>query len=165
MAIDKKTILNKYMLVVAVVFAIAFCILFCAAKIVFVEGSMWKKYAETLKKEDIVVKPERGNIYSSDGQLMASSVPLYYVYMDMKANGMKLDTLRTQIDSLSRVLSGVLQERSAADYRRYILNNLSEARQIIDDISSIIMARLPCFLFAALKYPISSSRQFVKLRI
>lgn len=130
MAIDKKTILNKYMFVVGIVFTIAIFILISAGKTVFVEGSMWRKYAETLKKEDIIVKPDRGNIYSSDGQLMASSVPLYYVYMDMKANGMKLDTLRAQIDSLSKVLSNVLKERSAADYKRYILTNYGKTTML-----------------------------------
>lgn len=45
----------------------------------------WMKVAERQKKDSVTVKPVRGNILSCDGQLMASSLPEYKMYMDFQA--------------------------------------------------------------------------------
>ena len=50
----------------------------------FVERDEWLAVAAKNKKTDITVKPNRGNIFASDGRLMASSIPTYYVYMDTR---------------------------------------------------------------------------------
>ena len=44
------------------------------------------KVAESQKRPNRLVLPGRGNIYSSDGKLMATSVPRYYMYIDLKAD-------------------------------------------------------------------------------
>ncbi len=45
----------------------------------------WLKVAERQKKDSVTVKPNRGNILSCTGQLMASSLPEFKVFMDFKA--------------------------------------------------------------------------------
>ena len=47
----------------------------------FVERQYWQDVADRLVKENVTVKPNRGNIISSDGKLMASSLPEYRIYM------------------------------------------------------------------------------------
>ena len=66
----------------------------------------------------------RGNIYSYDGKLMASTVPFYRVYMDtqteyLKANGGR--HLREEIDSLAWCLSQKFGDRTPAEYKRMIM--------------------------------------------
>lgn len=66
----------------------------------------------------------RGNIYSCDGKLMASTVPFYRVYMDtqteyLKANGGQ--HLRQEIDSLAWCLSHKFGDRTPAEYKRMIM--------------------------------------------
>ena len=130
MAIKKDDILNRYTFVVGFVFLIAVAILYQASKTIFSEGQMWKQFGAGLKVPDIVVKPDRGNIYSSDGQLMASSIPQYYIYMDMKAHGMALDSLKAHVDELSVALSKKFKERTPAGYRDYILRNYNKTREL-----------------------------------
>ena len=53
-----------------------------AAIIMFYEHDYWEEVASRLVRESVVVKPNRGNILSTDGQLMASSLPEYKIYLD-----------------------------------------------------------------------------------
>ena len=48
----------------------------------FAERQYWHDVADRFVKENVTVKPNRGNILSSDGKLMASSLPEYKIYMD-----------------------------------------------------------------------------------
>ena len=49
----------------------------------FAERQYWQDVADRFVKENVTVKPNRGNIISSDGKLMASSLPEYRIYMDL----------------------------------------------------------------------------------
>lgn len=81
------------------------------------------------KKTDIVIKPNRGNIYASDGRLMASSIPSYYIYMDMRVEALHKvkkkddDSLfKNNVDSLAYCLSNMFNDRSKAEYKRMLVN-------------------------------------------
>ncbi len=91
----------------------------------YVERADWMKLAETQTKRDIVVNPKRGNIYADDGRLLASSIPTYAVWMDVKADALcqhdgKL--FKENLDSLSIALSQFFGDRSAAQYKRMLSN-------------------------------------------
>ena len=45
----------------------------------------WMKVADRVKRDSVPVKPMRGNILSCEGELMASSLPEFKIYMDFKA--------------------------------------------------------------------------------
>jgi len=71
-------------------------------------------------KSDIVVKPNRGNIYACDGRLMASSIPTYYVYMDLRVPALREKNgilFKSNIDSLSMYLSSFFRDRSPYQYK------------------------------------------------
>ena len=91
----KRRILNRYGIVVVVMILFGGLIILSAGKIVFTpEGKKWREVGE---KEtvirDRVILPTRGNIFTPDGKLLASSEPLYGIYMDFWAGGMVKDTL------------------------------------------------------------------------
>ena len=57
-------------------------VIYKIVQIQFFEREEWMKLADKQKITDIIVKPKRGNIFASDGRLLASSIPTYYVLQD-----------------------------------------------------------------------------------
>ena len=87
----------------------------------FVEGSEWRKHdARATEKKEIITAP-RGNIYSHDGQLMATTEYMYRLYIDCWADGLKKDTLEKYIEPLSKELAKLYPEKNAAQYRSHIM--------------------------------------------
>ncbi len=137
----KKGILNRYGIVVVVMILFGVLIILSAGKIIFTpEGKRWREVGE---KEtvirDRVILPTRGNIFTHDGKLLASSEPLYGIYMDFWAGGMKKDSLVKYADELSKGLSAMFGDRTAGQYRALLLNNYKrredEQKQIELNIS------------------------------
>ena len=79
----------------------------------------WIHVADRVKKDSVSVKPNRGNILSCDGQLMASSLPEYKMFMDFKAlHESQTDTLWEQkVDTLCLCLHQIFPEKSAAEFK------------------------------------------------
>jgi cell division protein FtsI (penicillin-binding protein 3) len=103
-----------------VVFAIAIAVRMFTIQIA--EGEKWKKEAINVATAVRTVQPDRGHIYSDDGRLLATSVPEYEIRMDMRADGLTDDVLRTGLDSLCLSLSTLFGDRSATDYKRDLLD-------------------------------------------
>ncbi|MEG1544381.1 MAG: penicillin-binding protein 2, partial [Tannerellaceae bacterium] len=127
-------ILFYYFIVVLLLSLVVVGILMRIFNTAFVEKEKWEKVAESQVRPNRLVLPGRGNIYSADDKLMATSVPRYYTYMDFKADGFEVDTFlhsKTQgLDSLSIYLSRKLKNRTPAGYRAHLLRGLkSKSRQ------------------------------------
>ena len=125
---SKREILTRYGFVVVVMILLGVLIVLSASKIVFTpEGKRWREVGE---KEtvirDRVISPTRGNIYTHDGKLLASSEPLYGIYMDFWAGGMEKDTLVKYVEPLSKGLSSMFCDRTPSQYRALLLNNFSQ---------------------------------------
>ena len=115
----RKAIRRRYTIVI-VLFYIAFvAILITILKIQFGEGKQWKILGARLKMEDVLVPANRGNILSRDGQLMASTVPYYGLYMDFQA--VDQDTFLHYLNPLCVRLSKKLQDKSPTEYRKFLL--------------------------------------------
>lgn len=131
----KAIVINRYGWVV-MVFLVVFIVIFgYIIRIMFVEGEAWRALGEkeTIKK-DREIKPVRGNIYACDGRLLATSEPLYGVYMDFMAEGIRKDTLMKYVGDLSKALSKKFPDRSAAQYQKVILDGWELSRKEIAQI-------------------------------
>ena len=64
------------------------------------------------------IKAPRGNIFSDDGSLLAISMPLYNIYMDLSV--VEKNTFNSEIDSLSILLSELFNDKSAKEYEKYL---------------------------------------------
>lgn len=133
---NKRAILGRYGFIVALLMLFAVMIIFSAGKIVFTsEGKKWREVGEkeTVIK-DRVILPKRGNIYTHDGKLLATTEPLYSIYMDFWAEGMQKDTLNKYVGELSAALAKKFPDRTAAQYKNVIMNGWAmreqEGRQI-----------------------------------
>ena len=120
MAVNKKNIMTRYFFVVLVMGLLGIAIVVKAAIIMFAERQYWQDVADRFIKENVTVKPNRGNILSSDGKLMASSLPEYRIYMDFKAGGVTKDTMLVNhmneiCEGLHKIFPCLLYTSDAAD--------------------------------------------------
>src|SRR5690554_1398699 len=146
---DKKGILGRYGLIVTLLMLFAVMIIFSAGKIVFTsEGKKWREVGE---KEtvirDRVILPKRGNIYTYDGKLLATTEPLFSIYMDFWADGIEKDTLSKYVGDLSLELAKKFPDRTAAQYRNVIMSGWKmregEEEKIRDNEARGVDKRVP----------------------
>ena len=107
---------------VAVFFGlIIVAIVFKAIYISFVEGEEWRNIGAAAVKPNVKVVAPRGNIYSHDGQLMATTEYIYRLYIDFWADGLNKDTLEHYIGPLTEALAKMYPEKSAKQYHSHIM--------------------------------------------
>lgn len=114
--------MTRYFFVVLIMGLAGVAIVVKGAMTMFAERQYWQDVADRFVKENVTVKPNRGNILSSDGKLMASSLPEYRIYMDFKAGGEKKDTmLMNHLGEISEGLHRIFPDKSAAEFKRHLL--------------------------------------------
>ena len=79
---EKNKVMPRYFAIAVVLTLLGFAVIGKAMYIMTAEKQYWTDVAARLKADSIDVMPNRGNILSSDGQLMASSIPEYKIYID-----------------------------------------------------------------------------------
>ena len=115
---DTKNAMPRYFAIAVVFTLIGFAILGKALYIMSAEKEYWLEVASRLKRDSVSVKPNRGNILSCDGQLMASSIPEYRIFMDFEAGGLKKDTLwNDSIDVICAGLHRIFPSKSAEQFK------------------------------------------------
>ena len=112
MSIRTNILLRVYLAFgLILLFAIAVVVQLC--RVQFVQGKKWKAMADSLSTRYVNVEAARGNIFSVDGSLLATSVPEYEVHMDMLAGGIADDKIfYDKGDSLALMLSKFYCDRS-----------------------------------------------------
>ena len=108
----------KRQYVIFLVFVLAgFVILGRVAQIGIIEGDKWRSRGDSLYVKYQPVEAERGNILSSDGRLLVTSLPLFDVRIDLLAS--KRDLFVSNLDSLalclSRYVNPAVSERAFRD--------------------------------------------------
>ncbi|HEY9562088.1 MAG TPA: cell division protein, partial [Anseongella sp.] len=121
MRIRTDIILRVY-LAYAILLVFALAIIFQIWKIQQVEGTKWTAMADSLSTAFVTIDAVRGNIYSDDGRLMATSIPRYDIRIDTRADGLDKKLFYSQLDSLAWNLSNLFQDRSAARYAAILKN-------------------------------------------
>jgi cell division protein FtsI (penicillin-binding protein 3) len=82
-----------------------------------VQGKKWRSMADSISARYVSVEAARGNIFSTDGSLLATSVPEYDLHMDMFAGGIAEDKVfYDKVDSLAAKLSRFFGDRPASAY-------------------------------------------------
>ena len=122
MAPISKKIMTRYSYIILGMVLIGLAIIVKAGVIMFAERQYWQDVADRFVKEEVPLIPTRGNIISSDGQLMASSLPEYKIYMDFKAGGeLKDSLLMDSIDFICEGLHQIFPDKSKAEFKSHIL--------------------------------------------
>ena len=122
---DRKKMIKRYKIVAYAILAVGLAVLVKVVYIATVERSYWMDVADLFTKDSVEVKPVRGNILSSDGRLMAGSLPEYRLFVDFKAGGdenEERDSLwNVKIDSLCMGLHEIFPEKTAAEFKAHLL--------------------------------------------
>jgi cell division protein FtsI (penicillin-binding protein 3) len=109
---------------------LAFAVLFKLFHVQFVDGAKWRSMADSISTKYVNVEASRGNIYSVDGSLLATSVPQYEVRMDMLAPGIEKDDIfYEKVDSLAASLSIFFGDKSTKQYSRILREARAEKAQ------------------------------------
>lgn len=133
----EKKVMKRYFFLAALFTAVGLVIVGTTAYIMFVERNYWNDVNKRFIRRNVEIPATRGSIYSSDGQLLASSMPEYKLYMDYVV--VEKDSLRREkeqhrrdsvflasVDSMSDGLHRLFPERSAEKFRKTLLEGLEK---------------------------------------
>ena len=125
---NSDKVMPRYFFIAVVLTLIGFAVVGKAMYIMTAKKDYWTQVASRLKRDSVTVKPNRGNILSCDGQLMASSIPEYKVYMDFQAGAEdsvgkhKRDSIWTaEIDTICYGLNQIFPQKTAAEFKAHLL--------------------------------------------
>jgi cell division protein FtsI (penicillin-binding protein 3) len=121
MAVEDKHISYRIYLVAFAIFLMAIAIAVKLTNIQWVEGDYYRKLAKERTVRNFVIPANKGNIYSADGSLLATSIPNYEIRFD--AVTPKSESFEKNVKSLSDSLASILGKPSS-----YFQNELRKAR-------------------------------------
>lgn len=116
-----KEMLNRSYVVYLAIVLVGAAVIGKAIYIQFVEGKYWREKAENLTTVFRDIEAVRGNIYSDDGSMMATSVPIYEVRMDVNTDALTDEIFNAEVDSLSICLAQLFQDQSALAWKRQLV--------------------------------------------
>lgn len=125
----RKDIVWRVGLVYIGVVIVGFLIVGKILWIQIVEGSKWKAKAESISLQDIIIEPDRGDIYAVDGRILASSVPYYDIRIDFRADGLTGDIFNDEVDSLAYCMSKLFRDKSKNAYKQELINGRNEGNR------------------------------------
>jgi cell division protein FtsI (penicillin-binding protein 3) len=114
----KKSILIRVRIAFLGVVIFAVCVAAKIGHIQVVEGDKWRQMAEDIMFDYRTVRATRGNIYSDNGSLLATSLPFYRVAMDPTLA--RKEVFEQNVDSLALMLSRYFKDRSQDGYKRML---------------------------------------------
>lgn len=85
-----------------------------------VEGAFWQSMGDSLHLKYVPLGAERGTIFSEDGSMLSTSIPIFDVFVDFGAEGLrekKGKRFKANIDSLSYSMANLFGDKSKAAYR------------------------------------------------
>jgi cell division protein FtsI (penicillin-binding protein 3) len=106
MAVTEKNILKRLYIVAGLLFVFAVAVVVKLFSIQMVDGDKYRQLAEDRTEKVFTITPNRGNLYSSDGSLLATSVSRFNIHFD--AVTVKDADFKENIKALSLALSKLL---------------------------------------------------------
>jgi cell division protein FtsI (penicillin-binding protein 3) len=110
MAVEDKHISYRIYLVAFAMFLMAVAIVFKLTNIQWVQGDHYRLKAKEKTVKEFKIRANKGNIYSSDGSLLATSIPNYEIRFD--AFVPKSELFQSTVDSLADSLAYLLGKPS-----------------------------------------------------
>lgn len=135
-----KKIMPRYNVIVALLMLVGLGILAKTAYIMFAERDFWLAVSKRSVVKNIPIRPVRGNIYSSDGRLLVSSLPEYNICMDYvcteKDSAIRVRTqnwrdsmITAKADSIGEGLHKLFPEVSAQAFKTRLLRGRLKKRR------------------------------------
>jgi cell division protein FtsI (penicillin-binding protein 3) len=125
----KTSILIRVRVAFLCVLIFAICVGAKIGHIQFVDGSKWIKMSEEINFDYKKVRATRGNIFSDNGSLLATSLPFYKVAIDPTLA--KDEIFKSGVDSLSMLFSRYYKDRSAREYKEFLKDARASGKQYV----------------------------------
>ncbi len=122
----KKSILMRAYGIYFLVWIAAIAIMAKTFSLQFVNDDYWKSQATTESTRKEIIEPTRGNIYAENGELMATSIPLFQVNLDLDSTAIHDTVFNKYVDSLGICLSMFFDK--TPNYKYKYVNELKKAR-------------------------------------
>ena len=127
--LDNRTnILFRYGLVVAAILYMAGTMGVRLCENTVVNADKWNHKADSLLSISKEIIPRRGNILASDGSVLATNLHYYTARIDYRAEKFNARKLRDNIAELSLAMSEHFPERTASEWRDYLLKPLEKEK-------------------------------------
>ncbi len=126
---DRKKMLSRYSFIVVIVALCGIAIVVRICYTMYIKNDFWNHVASNLKRYDIPVEPFRGNIISSDGKLLASSLPEYRLYIDMMAGGFKDTLITNHVNEITSDLHAVFPDKSKRYFHDLLMQGLKKKKR------------------------------------
>lgn len=118
----KKDILWRVYLVYIFIGLFGVAVIGRVVQIQMFQGEVWKKKAREMTTAYRSIEAVRGNIFARDGSLLATSVPIYDLHMDMLADGITKKAFDENLDSLAFRLSEMFPEKTKKEFVKDLRN-------------------------------------------
>ncbi|CAN5328114.1 penicillin-binding protein [soil metagenome] len=125
----KKSILIRVRIAFLAVVIFAVCVAAKVGHIQIAEGEKWTRIGNEISFDYKKIKATRGNIYSDNGSLLATSLPFYKVAMDPTL--VKDEIFKRDIDSLCLLLSRFYKDKYQNEYKRMFLDARATGKRYI----------------------------------
>jgi cell division protein FtsI (penicillin-binding protein 3) len=120
----KKDILWRVHLCFLGIIALGVVVIGRAFYIQKVQGKYWLSMSNKQHLKYIEIGAERGSIYSEDGNMLSTSIPVFDIYVDFAADGLREKNGKRfyeNLDSLSYHLSQLFKDESPSSYKKLML--------------------------------------------
>lgn len=129
----KKELLVRVYILLSLFIVAAFCIVYRVVKINVVQGDKWRQKND-IHMQWLPINADRGNILADDGKLLATSLPLFDIHMDVTRPSREV--WRRDLDSLCYLLAtNISRDLTQTQWR----SKLQQAR--IDRKQYVFVAR------------------------
>jgi cell division protein FtsI (penicillin-binding protein 3) len=92
-------------------------------KAIYIRSTEGKELLEKARKQEMRFFPVdaiRGNICADDGTLLATSIPIFDVRMDISSDLITDDLFRNKVDSLAFQLTKLFKDKTPSDYKNLL---------------------------------------------
>ncbi len=118
MAVKEKNILNRLYFIAGCMFILGVAVMVKLANVQFVHGDKYRAKASKRIVKDFVVPANRGNVYSVNGNLLATTIPKYDVRIDLGTP--KSSVFEEHLEALSDSLSVFFGRQPSSYYQKKI---------------------------------------------
>lgn len=95
----------------------------------FVKSDNLQQRLENLTTDLREIKAVRGNIYADNGNMLATSVPIYEIRMDMLADGLTDEVFDENITALSDACSDYFKDKTSEEYYEGFISAKTNGRR------------------------------------
>ena len=113
----RRVILTRITLIYFALLVFAIVVIVKMVSVQKIKNDRWEEIQHNLSENTIIVNPNRGNICADDGSVLATSVPGYFVRIDMASEGVR-KVYNHESDSLAYYLSRFFGNASHAEMNR-----------------------------------------------